>query len=533
MEYILLLQLLITEIHATPAAGEPEWVECVVTSTSPIQLDEYLVCDNATCVPLPRATIQRGMLFVVTRDPEVLHETRMISDSTVVVKCAMPSLNNTSDCVEIRRRDSSLIDRSQYSILASGRGRSIERHGTSDNGFVTYNDVWSASMAFDSATCARVNSHVEYERDVAITGYFVQDSIVRIGLVNNGRIPASGQQVLITVGQHQFIHECPDLQPKQWWSTQLELMQLLPTACARSDVVTVELPMRDMRTENNVFRSTIVIPPMNGGVMITEILADPRETDCDFVEIWNGTTDSLDMFGWTLQDDGGDICRILQHVIVPPNDYVACASDTAIVRMCNGELSGFVRPSLNIHSLLDSVTLRTPSGFVADKAVYDKSWHSQALVSAKGRSLEKRVPEARNTSASDWGSSTDVDGSTPGTSNTIEFEVLKSFDILRASPSPFSTLRSAGRHPCVISWTQPFDQATARMYVLRLDGSIVAELLNGEFIGRQGAVTWDGVNSVNAAPLPIGIYIAAFECIDAGTQRVVRGTCPVVIGESR
>jgi hypothetical protein len=73
----------------------------------------------------------------------------------------------------------------------------------------------------------------------------------------------------------------------------------------------------------------------------------------------------------------------------------------------------------------------------------------------------------------------------------------------------------------------------ARMIVLRLDGSVVAELLNGEFVGSTGAVTWDGTSSITSTPLPIGIYIAAFECIDAHGQRVVRGTCPIVIGESR
>jgi hypothetical protein len=61
----------------------------------------------------------------------------------------------------------------------------------------------------------------------------------------------------------------------------------------------------------------------------------------------------------------------------------------------------------------------------------------------------------------------------------------------------------------------------------------MAELLNGEFIGKQGAVAWDGRSTVTRAVSAVGIYVATFECIDANTNNVVRGTCPVVVGESR
>jgi hypothetical protein len=69
--------------------------------------------------------------------------------------------------------------------------------------------------------------------------------------------------------------------------------------------------------------------------------------------------------------------------------------------------------------------------------------------------------------------------------------------------------------------------------VVGLDGSAIAELLNGEFIGTRGSVAWDGRNTTTRASAAVGIYVAAFECIDANTNQVIRGTCPVVIGESR
>jgi len=92
MEYLILLQILITEIHPTPAAGEPEWVECVVQMFGPVCLDTIQVCDNRTCSRLPRVEVDKGACLVLTRDKDALRESRRIPDGVVVIECALPSL---------------------------------------------------------------------------------------------------------------------------------------------------------------------------------------------------------------------------------------------------------------------------------------------------------------------------------------------------------------------------------------------------------------------------------------------------------
>lgn len=533
MEYLLLLQILLTEIHPTPAAGEPEWVECAIISQGSVDLAEIMICDNRSCVRMPARRIASGSCLVFTRDEPSLREARTLDDSVVVVECAFPSLNNTSDRVEIRRADSSIIDVVAYAITSPDRGRSIERHGTDDNGIITYSDRWSASTAFDSATCGRVNSHVVYELDAAITGMFVQDSSIHIGVVNAGRKSLAGQPLSISVGTRIFTRQCPQLSPSQWWSTTIDLLDLNPTSVVRSDCVMVQLQHRDMQMDNNIYRSTITVPTAAGGVTITEILADPHVGDCDMVELWNGTTDTLDLTGWTLQDAGGDVCRIISPIRLPPNEYVACASDTAIARMSGGNRWALLRPNLNVNSVSDTVMLRTSSGFIVDKAIYSKDRHSRALSLLEGRSLEKRIPNSVDDFPSSWGSSTAQMGSTPGAANSINTDLQRRGQLLMAMPSPFSTREGASRFPCVITWQQPFEQALARLMIVDLDGTPIAQLLNGQFIGTHGSVTWDGVNTFTMAFAPIGIYVASFECIDANSLLVQRMTCPVVIGESQ
>jgi hypothetical protein len=533
MEYLILLQILITEIHPTPAAGEPEWVECAIQTTGPVRLDTLQVCDNRSCARLPNVKVEKGACIILTRDEQALRETRPVPKGVVIVECALPSLNNTSDRIELRRIDSSITDSVAYSIRAEERGRSIERHGMIDNGMIAYSSQWSATTAYDSATCGKINSHVQYEHDVGITGMFINDSVLNIGVVNAGRTRAEGQLVRITVGSYSTERHCPPLIAKAWWSTRVHLRDIAPTEVLRIDTVCVILTTTDMRMENNRYVTTVTIPPMAGGITITEILAEPSEGDCDFVELWNGTADTVELSDWTIDDGSGQVCRIIGPQRLAPHTFLACASDTAIARMSAGTRWALVRPSLNVHAVSDSLTLRTSSGFVADVAVYDKKHHNSLLLTTKGRSLEKRVENARNIGSTAWGTSTANVGSTPGAPNTLAVDHSTGTAILSAHPSPFSTYEGAERFPCILSWSQPFEQAFGRLVVVGLDGSAIAELLNGEFIGTRGSVAWDGRNTTTRASAAVGIYVAAFECIDANTNQVIRGTCPVVIGESR
>jgi hypothetical protein len=70
------------------------------------------------------------------------------------------------------------------------------------------------------------------------------------------------------------------------------------------------------------------------------------------------------------------------------------------------------------------------------------------------------------------------------------------------------------------------------LVIVDVEGTLVYELLNGQFIGSRGSVIWDGVSSVTNRACSVGIYVAVFESIDAASGRVIRGSAPVVIGET-
>ena len=84
----------------------------------------------------------------------------------------------------------------------------------------------------------------------------------------------------------------------------------------------------------------------------------------------------------------------------------------------------------------------------------------------------------------------------------------------------------------MISWEQPIEQGIGRLRIFRLDGVQVAELLNGELIGRSGTATWDLRDDVTRMPVGIGSYVAVLECTSLITPEHHVQRCLVNVGQS-
>lgn len=527
----MLFQLLITEVHPTPAAGEPEWVELHCQS-SPTDLMGMRICDARTCALLPSLRVPAGAYAILTRDGAALREVRTLPSNAVVVECPLPSLGNTADRVELRRADSSIVDSVSYVVASGGKGRSIERGGADVMGAIIYSDVWLPSTAPDSATCGVSNSQVRYMHDLSITGIFCSDSSIHVGIRNAGMIDVSSCSVTMQIGSKIHQRTVAGLSVQQWASFNVDLGDVPITSRTQIVPIDVRIVRPDDRNENNTYARHIVLPPVHGYLMISEVLAEPSEEQCDFVEIWNGTADTIDLAGWKIEEEGGQLHIISYPAVLTPNGYLAMSSDTAIIRLTRGRHYALLKPSLNINAVSDSIMLLTPDGIMVDNAVYDRRFHAEHLASSRGHSLERRMPAMIGEPSVMWATSPSLQGATPGEENAVSKDYQADSAKLSVLNLPCATKPDSKRYPCTIAWNQPFEQAYARMFILNLDGSVVAQLLNGELIGRSGSIPWNGMRDVTHTPVAIGIYIAALECVDAATARVIQSVCPLTIGES-
>ncbi len=524
-------QIVITEVHPTPSSGEPEWVECVNTSPWAMRLDGWLVCDNRTCMSIGSANVPAGGFVVLVRDAEALSEARSVPQEVVVIECALPSLNNSVDRVELRRRDSTLVDSVTYDVRRNTRGVSIERCGTWTSGVATYGETWGPSMRRDSASCGLLNSCIQLPMDVRVLPVVVNDTDVVITVTNVGQQTSPARMRSIDAGDVRLRDMVPQLEPGISDELRLDILDIGRRDTVRRVRLTVTLGSPDDRPDNDTIEQMLLMPTIEPRITITEMMAEPNEKQTEYVEIWNGTPSALDLSGWTLQDASTKWATILPPAHIEPGGYLAVAADTMIVRMAPVGTWTLMRPTLNVNATTDAITLRTPQGLVVDRVPYDEHAHVNIL-STRGIALERRVPWTSSPEqGASWTSSTDMSGGTPGRANSIG-RPPPVISGLRSWPDPCSAQPSSARYPCMISWEQPLEQCIGRLRVYRSDGTFVTELLNGELIGNRGSVIWDVRDARTGAPAAVGIYAAVLECSLIGAPGMHVERCIINVGQS-
>lgn len=523
-------QLLITEVHPTPASGEPEWVECVNTGARPLRLVSWMICDSRTCASLADVTIPAGGFAVLTPDAEALAETRSVPADAVVIECRLPSLNNTVDRVELRSSDSSIVDSVTYDTRRHERGRSIERCGEWVDGTVTYRSLWSASQRRDSASCGMLNSCVLLPRDVRVMPLLVLDSSITISLHNSGLMTSAARRFVIDVGADRLRGEIPPLEPGRSSEITIDRLDLGLTDTVRTILLRVAINASDDRPENDTLETRITAAPLGPAITITEMMAEPDDHQPEYVELWNGTPRPLDVAGWTLEDASGRRCVILPPATILPSAYMAVSTDTALRRMQGVGYWTLMRPAMNINATADTVTLRTPEGLVVERVAYDDDAHV-AVLTTRGRSLERRAPWSSAGGVVAWTTCVHPSGGTPGRPNSVGLPPPVIVG-MRSWPDPCSAVASSAFHPCVITWEQPIEQGIGRLRIFRLDGMQVAELLNGEVIGRTGSAIWDLRDATTGAAVSVGTYVAVLECTALSTTDHHVERCLVNIGQS-
>lgn len=521
--------LLITEFSPTPPAGEPEWVECVNVAAARIDLSGWRVCDERTCVEIPAVSVPRGAIVVLTRDAEALRESRWVPSTAIVVECALPSLNNTTDRLVLLDGAGAIVDSTGYDVRRHVKGRSIERMGNETTSGVVYTNTWAASRDRDSATCGRLNSVLTRERDLHVATVEARHDVLSIPIANYGRTPSGGERLTIRVDDTTLVRVVPDLLPGMVWTATVPVMDLPPRAGVSYRYVEAVMNVQDDRPENDTASAWLVFPPPAGGITINEIMAEPADGGNDWVEIVNQTSDTVDLAGWLVDDADGNAVIITAPARCPPGAFFVASADTTIA--VDVERHGWAptRPMLRINASDDLVVLRTPSGLVADSVPVSSRWHHPRVPDSRGTSLEKRDPALSGTNPASWTSSADVSGSTPGRANSVVRTAEEGGD-MSAMPSPFSS--NPARYPSgtVITWRLPFLQAIARVTVLAPDGRHVRDLADGLFVGSVGGVAWDGKDAVGQR-VPRGPYVVVLECVNASSHATYQDRCLVVVGE--
>ncbi len=150
----------------------------------------------------------------------------------------------------------------------------------------------------------------------------------------------------------------------------------------------------------------------------------PSGGEPEWIELFNNTNEQINLLDWSITDiiTTPATATIEDNIFIPPNSFIVLTKDAAILnyhRLIPSQIVELGLPSFN--NDVDGVILKDGSGAVIDSVHYFNQWGG-----TNGYSLERVSTSAGSNLSSNWGSSFDIELSTPGRINSI---TPKQFDL--------------------------------------------------------------------------------------------------------
>lgn len=297
---------------------------------------------------------------------------------------------------------------------------------------------------------------------------------------------------------------------------------------------------------NSIASDPTARPPDPDELTLNEILFDPladpdrpHPKQVEYIELFNRTGDRLELNGLLYTDqpnDQGvaDTLRVAHGpTVVAPGGFavifaapdrppdpamssrLAAAFPETNFASPNVTLLPLPRQRLGLRNTGDRVRIQRADGTVLTDVRYAPSWHAHGLATTKGTALERISLDAPTEAASNWTSSVDSAGGTPGRPNSVSFGYQDSSSLgLTVEPSPFAPDGNGRNATTEIRYVLPDDVALARVRIFDAMGRLVRTLEEAALVSREGAFTWDGRDD-NGRSLRIGIYVVLLETVDA------------------
>ncbi len=416
-------QIVINEFMAAPGSGEPEWIELFNDSDQPVDLEDWVVHDRGSSRPkLPQVTIPAGGYLLLTKDTTGLRNRRNITGP--LVRVSLPALNNGGDDLVLLDTEGTTIDSVPY--LASwgvSTGVSLERIRPDRPS--TRAENWGSSTDTTGATPGGRNSISPLDNDLSIGTMLFDTESGRlvIPVLNSGRRISSGGVLTIFedrngdgVGETEEILSGRTLGAISSGDSSLsEFLWSESIPITGRFAIAVITALRDDDRRNDTARLLLLPPYGRGGPVINEFMADPEDDEPEWVELYNGEDRPVNLAGWVLHDAGSARPEIPGGTL-DPHSYATLTSDTAGLRRLRPETPGLLielpMPTLNNGG--DLILLRRPDGVTIDSFRYSGSWGG-----GDGLSLERRDPKRPATEATNWRTTLDPSGGTPGRVNSM------------------------------------------------------------------------------------------------------------------
>ncbi len=256
-----------------------------------------------------------------------------------------------------------------------------------------------------------------------------------------------------------------------------------------------------------------------GDLIINEIMASPLSNSSEYIELYNPTSQTINIVGWLYSETGStkgitDTCAAL----IKPGTYAVIAADTSIyntysyLRTPDSTQKVFVIGSLGLNNDGDLVKIADVFKTKIDSVYYSDNWYNPNLPGS-GRSLEKINPSLNGNDGKNWSSCTYPNGGSPGLKNSIFTNLQPGGGEVTVSPNPFSPDGDGYEDFTIISYKLSSTVSQVRLKLFDVKGRLIKTILNNQTSGPQGQIVYNGLDDDNRK-LRLGIYIIFLEALN-------------------
>lgn len=433
--------LVINEFMYAPSSPEPEWIEIFNRSSKSVNLKNYKIADNMDTVVVNTNShiINPDEYVVIASDSSIKN---FYNIPAVVISKNFSALNNTGDKIILLDSLSRVIDSLQYfSNWGGTSGRSLEKISAGLNS--TDSTSWKTSVSRYKATPGYINSITPKQNDL---------EAVRI--ITDPLFPLYGSDVNVSLkiknrGSNQAMFDIQLFEDTNLDSIADVLVETIAGVSMNSgdssnvlfDFVLAGVQSNrgllakivfndDQDTSNNYSYKLISpgYPPST--ILISEIMYAPAGGEPEWIELYNTAPDSVNLKGWTITDivTTPVTSAIASEIYIPADGYIIISRDSTIINYHRFIPSKIIKINLPVlNNDADGVVVKDNRGATIDSVSFNSSWGG-----INGYSLERISVTNSSSSQSNWGSSVDIEQSTPGRINSI---TIKQHDLFISNMS--------------------------------------------------------------------------------------------------
>ncbi len=428
--------IVINEIMYAPSSGEPEWVELFNRSDATINLNRWRIGDNSTSVILPEVFLQPDSFLVISRDSSILNFYHVKSK---IITVNLPALNNGGDAVVLKDSSFFIVDSLSYLPEWGGNsgGKSLERISTEL--LSTSADNWETSTSLNKATPGTINSITPKNYDLLISNLKSPNDFVVAGesTTINSIVKNNGLQQSDNFTVQFFYDSDKDSIPE----SEEMIDQKNISSLAPGDSVEIEFTTGVINSGKNIFIVVINFPAdedqsnnigikiitgaeineVRNDLIINEIMYAPSAGEPEWIELFNKSSKQIFLNGYKIADNSDTTTLKSGNIFLNTGEYLVIAADSSIADSFNITSKILISSFPALNNSADKIILIDSLNRTIDSLEYKSTWGG-----TNGKSLERIDPLESSIDSTNWSTTKNLSGGTPGFINSV---TQKEYDI--------------------------------------------------------------------------------------------------------